>query len=85
MDKANCLACRHKKETIAHFLLYCIKYNFKRWALAQQVKKRWKKMSLETLLGDLEMVIPLANYVHSISHFRDKSGEHALTQTSNTM
>jgi ribonuclease HI len=80
-DKANCLACGHEKETIAHFLLHCTKYDFKRWALVQQVKKRQKKMTLETLLGDPEMAIPLANYVHSTSRFRDNPGEHAVTQT----
>jgi hypothetical protein len=84
-DKASCLACRHEKETIAYFLLHCTKYDFERWALAQQVKKKWKKMSLETLLEDPEMAIPLANYMYSTSHFRDKPGEHTITQTSNTV
>ena len=76
-DKANCPACGHEKETTAHFLLHCAKYDFKRWALAQQVKKRQKKMSIETLLGDPEMAIPLANFVHSTGRFKDRPGEHA--------
>jgi hypothetical protein len=65
MDKASCLACRHEKKTITHFLLHCIKYNFERWALVQNAKKRQKKMTIERLLGDPEMAIPVANYVHS--------------------
>ena len=76
-DKANCPACGHEKETTAHFLLHCAKYDFERWALAQQVKKRRKKMSIETLLGDPEMAIPLANFVHSTGRFKDRPGEHA--------
>ena len=71
-DKANCPACGHEKETTTHFLLHCIKYDHERWAMSQQVKKSRKKMSLETLLGDPEMAVPIANYVHSTGRFRDK-------------
>jgi hypothetical protein len=43
----------------------------------QNAKKRWKKMTIEMLLEDPEMVILVANYVHSTGQFRDKIGEHA--------
>jgi len=85
MDKANCLACGEENETIAYFLLHCTKYAFERWALMQQVKKRRKDLSIKTLLGDLELAIPLANYIESTGHFRTKIGEHVQTQNSNTM
>ena len=80
-DKANCPACSHEKEMTAHFLLHCVKYDHERWAVSQQVKKSRKKMSLETLLGDPEMAVPIANYVHSTGRFRDKPSEHMQTQT----
>ena len=83
-DKANCPACGHKKETTAHFLLHCVKYDHERWALTQQVKKSRKKMTMETLLGDPEMAIPVANYMHSTGRLRDKPGEHTQTQTIHT-
>ena len=76
-DKANCPACGHEKETIAHFLLHCVKYDYERWALAQQVKKKRKKMTVETILGDPDLAIPVANYVHSTGRFNGKPGEHA--------
>jgi len=69
-DKANCPACGEENKTIAHFLLHCTKYAFKRWALIQQVKKRWKDLSIKTLLGDLELAIPLANYMESTGHVK---------------
>jgi len=62
-DKANCPACRHERETITHYLLHCTKYDYERWALAEQARKRKKDLTLETLLGDPEMALPLANYV----------------------
>jgi hypothetical protein len=68
-----------------HFLLQCIKYDHKRWALVQQVKKRKKKMMMEMLLEDPEMAIPMANYVHGTGRFKNKPGEHTQTQTVHTM
>jgi hypothetical protein len=51
----------------------------------QQAKKRQKKMTIETLLGDLEMALPVANYMHSTGRFKDKSGELMQTQNIHTM
>jgi len=75
-DKANCPACGEDKETIAHFLLHCTKYAFERWALAQQVKKRKKDLTIETLLGDPELALPLANYIDSTGRFKVKQDEY---------
>jgi len=74
-DKANCPACRHERETIAHYLLHCTKYDYERWALAEQARKRKKDLTLETLLGDPEMALPLANYVDGTARFKINSGE----------
>ena len=85
MDKANCLACSEEKETIAHFLLHCMKYTFERWPLAQLVKKKHKELMIKTLLGDPELAVLLANYMDGTGRFRIKLGEHEQTQICNTM
>jgi len=51
-DNARCPACGADKETIGHFLLFCPAYTHERWALARQVKKKKKLLTIETLLGD---------------------------------
>ena len=83
-DKANCPACGDENETIAHFLLHCPMYAFERWALAKHVKKRRKELTIETLLGDPELAIPLANYMDGTGRFRAKIGEHPQSQNGNT-
>jgi len=83
-DKSNCPACGKDKETIAHFLLHCTKYAFERWALAQQVRKRKKELMLETLLGDPELALPLANYIKGMGHFKVKSDEYTQNQNITT-
>ena len=75
VDKANCPACGADDESITHFLLTCQSYAFERWALAQQVRKTKKSMTVETLLGEPGLAVPLANYIESTSRFRDRSGE----------
>ena len=47
--------------------------------LAEQVKERWKNTSMETILGEPELAVPLANYINGTGHFKDKSGEHTHT------
>ena len=82
VDKANCPACGKDNETNAHFLLHCTKYSFERWALMQQVKKKRKDMTMETLLGDPELAILVANYIDVTGCFKVQPGEHAQTQSS---
>jgi len=83
-DKANCPACGADNEDIAHFLLHCTHYAFERWALAQHVKKKRKNMTIETLLGDPELAIPLANYIDGTSRFKEKPGEQTHSQNNTT-
>ena len=74
VDSARCPACGEDDETIQHFLLSCPSYGYERWALNQQARKLRKQLSLETLLGDLNMIIPLANYIDATQRFK-KPGE----------
>jgi hypothetical protein len=73
IDSARCPACGASDETIQHFLLSCPSYAPERWALAQAAKKK-KRLSMETLLGDREMIIPLASHI-DVTHRSKKNGE----------
>src|SRR5437879_2821795 len=73
-DKANCLACSEDFETSSHFLLDYPSYAFKRWALERQVKRKKKIITLETLLGDLDLALPLVNYIDRTERFKQLLG-----------
>jgi hypothetical protein len=83
-DKANCPACGADVESVAHFLLKCPMYAHERWALARQVKRLQKNMTLETLLGEWELAAPLAKYIYSTGRFKVNEGEHTHTTNNNT-
>ena len=83
-DKSNCPACGADVESVAHFLLNCSMHAHERWALAQQVKKMRKNMTLETLLGEPELAVPLANYIDSTGRFKTNEGEQTYTSNNNT-
>ena len=83
-DKANCPACGADVESIAHYLLNCPMYAYERWALARQVKKMRKSMTVETLLGEPELAVPLAKYIDSTGRFKVKEGEQTNTTNNNT-
>jgi len=72
VDKPNCPACGEAEESIAHFLLRCPSYAFERWALVRQAKKRRKLMTVESLLGNPELAIPLAKYIESTGRFKTR-------------
>ena len=72
-DSARCPACGADEETIIHFLLFCPSYAHERWALARQAKKNKKALSMDALLGDPSMVIPLANYIIATHRFTEHS------------
>jgi hypothetical protein len=75
VNMARCPACGADEETIEHFLLHCPSYAFERWALAQQVKKRRKLMSMQTLLETPELMLPIANYIDASSRFKTTETE----------
>jgi ribonuclease HI len=79
-DSARCPTCRADEESIAHFLLFCPSYAHERWALARQAKKNSKSLSLESLLGEPHLVIPLANFINATHRFSEH-GEHSINQT----
>jgi hypothetical protein len=66
--------------TIEHFLLACPKYGHERWALARQVRKNQKFMTVNALLGEPNLILPLARYLESTGRFRNPSGEQLAPQ-----
>src|SRR6267142_6215194 len=74
VDSAQCPTCGADVEDTTHFLLTCPTYTYERWALARLTRKAHKPLSLELLLGDPSMVIPLAKYIAATHRF-DKPGE----------
>jgi ribonuclease HI len=70
VDNARCPACGDDEETPEHFLLQCPSYAHERWALAQNVKKKRQNMSMKTLLGNPELVLPVANYIEATNRFK---------------
>jgi ribonuclease HI/exonuclease III len=73
VDSSRCPACGAEEETIGHFLLFCPNYAYERWALAQKANKLHKHLSLETLLGIPDMVVPLAKYVEATGRFKSNA------------
>ena len=80
VDSARCPACGADEETIEHFLLTCPSYAHERWALTQAARKKRKTINLGTLLGDQEMILPLASYIEATHRFSN-SGEQINPQT----
>jgi ribonuclease HI len=66
-DSARCPACGASLETVKHYLLECSGYAHERWALDKRLKKKHKRLTLENLLGDVDLTVPLANFI-SASH-----------------
>ena len=83
VNNARCPVCGEDKEDIKHFLLRCQAYAHKRWPLIQHATKKCKPLTLQTALGDLQLTLPLAAYIHATGRFV-RSGECSTTQTGNT-
>jgi hypothetical protein len=84
MDTANCPTCSEQVEDIVHFLLKCPAYAHKRWALSKAARKQQKPLTLETLLGNTDMAVPLANYIDATHRFKQTS-EQTSTRNEDTM
>jgi len=80
MDSARCPACGADEETIEHFLLFCPVYAYERWALARQVKKQRKMISIVSLLGDPKLVTLLGNFINAMQRFTSR-GEQTISLT----
>jgi ribonuclease HI len=77
-DSKHCPACGAEVETIRHFLLTCPSYVHERWILEQKAKKGHKSLTLETLLGNPDMAILLANFIDATERFKQKGERNNL-------
>jgi hypothetical protein len=84
VDKPQCPACGDAHETVPHFLLSCPGYAHERWALIQAAKKRKKQLSLESLFGDRELTLPLANFIKATHRFSQQQHEQPPREQVNT-
>jgi hypothetical protein len=48
-----------------HYLLECAGYAYERWTLKEEANKLSIRISLETLLGNPDLTISLANFIDS--------------------
>jgi len=69
-DSANCPACGARNKMVEHFLLACPSYARERWKLRSEALKLSKNMCIETLLGDLDLTLPLANFIDTTHWFK---------------
>ena len=73
VDKPQCPACGAGKEDAEHFLLNCPAYAHERWALSQSAKKKKKLLTMESLFGDKDLTIPLADFVEATFRFSQQT------------
>jgi hypothetical protein len=83
VDNTRCPACREDEEDTKHYLLRCQAYAHERWPLIQHAIKKCKPLTLQTALGDPQLTLLLAAYIHATGRFT-RSGECSMTQTGNT-
>jgi len=83
VDSTRCPACREDEESIEHFLLRCPSYAYERWTLTQHARKKRKALTLETILGDPEFILPLAAFTRVSGRFM-QPGERNTTQSENS-
>ena len=72
VDKPQCPACGADNEDVEHFLLKCPAYAHERWALSQSTKKK-QLLTMESLFGDRDLTIPLANFVEATLRFNQQT------------
>ena len=73
VDKPQCPACGADKEDAEHFLLKCPAYAHERWALLQSAKKKKQLLTMESLFGDRDLTIPLANFIEATYRFNQQT------------
>ena len=67
VDSPRCPACGEARETAEHFILRCPNYAYERWALHKHTRSN--APSLEDILSDPKLTIPLINYIEATSRF----------------
>ena len=55
---------------VEHFLLACPSYVRERWKLRSKALKLSKNMCIETLLGNPDLTLPLANFIDATHQFK---------------
>ena len=65
VDTAGCPSCGASSETVAHYLLECPGYIHKRWTLERRLRKKERVMTVEDILGNIDIMIPLANFINT--------------------
>jgi hypothetical protein len=83
VNNTRCPACREDEKDIKHYLLRCQVYAHEKWPLIQHATKKCKPLTLQTTLGDPQLTLLLAIYIHATGRFL-RSGEWSTTQTGNT-
>ena len=71
VDTTQCAACSASSETIVHFLLECPGYAHERWTLEVRLMKKRRKMTVEDILGNMDTMIALVNFIeasHCFTH-----------------
>jgi hypothetical protein len=84
VDNTRCPACREDEEDITHYLLRCQNYTHERWLLTQHTARKCKPLTLKTILGDPQFILPLAAYIHATGRFT-RTSECNANQNSNTV
>ena len=67
VDCPCCSACRHPKEMVEHFLVYCPKYAHKCWPICNHFRERIPKHS--KLLTSPKLLPLLANFIKAAQRF----------------
>jgi len=70
VDSARCPACGTDEESVEHFLLACPGYASERWMFKNEATKLSKTLKMETILGDPDLTIPLANFIDATHRFK---------------
>jgi RNase H-like domain found in reverse transcriptase len=70
VDSTRCPACGLENKTVMHYLLKCAGYAHERWSLKEEANKLSLRINLESLLGNLDLTIPLANFIDTTHRFK---------------
>jgi hypothetical protein len=79
VDSPCCPACRHPKETVEHFLIYCPKYAHERWPILNRNNGNVPKLS--KLLTSTKMLLPLANFMEATGRFQINTEDAPVSNT----
>lgn len=67
VNSPHCLVCRHPKETVKHYLIYCPKYAHECWPLCNRFRGGLPKLS--KLLTSPKLLLLIANFIKATQRF----------------